>query len=92
MNDWDTILFYIVGVNVITFYMMARDKRKAKKREYRIPERTFWLLGVLGGATGCYLGMRVFRHKTKHRSFVIGMPFILIIQLIGLVFIVFIQS
>ncbi|WP_100012006.1 DUF1294 domain-containing protein [Lentibacillus sediminis] len=86
MNEWDTILFYIVGVNAITFYLMARDKSKAKKQEYRIPERTFWLLGVLGGAAGCYLGMRVFRHKTKHRSFMIGMPLILMIQLIGLVF------
>lgn len=63
---------------MITFMLMGIDKRKAIKHQYRIPERTFWLLTLIGGAMGALIGMNVFRHKTKHRSFVIGMPLLLV--------------
>ncbi|MBY7143197.1 DUF1294 domain-containing protein [Virgibacillus sp. NKC19-3] len=87
MNELNTIIIYILGVNAITFFLMGRDKTRSKKQQYRIPERTFWILSVCGGSLGCYSGMKVFRHKTKHRSFVIGMPFLIIFQLIGIAYI-----
>ncbi|UJL45025.1 DUF1294 domain-containing protein [Virgibacillus sp. NKC19-16] len=87
MNELNTILIYILGVNGITFFLMGRDKQKAKKQHYRIPERTFWTLSVLGGSLGSYSGMKVFRHKTKHRSFVVGMPLLIILQVIGIAYI-----
>ncbi|MBM7597744.1 uncharacterized membrane protein YsdA (DUF1294 family) [Virgibacillus halotolerans] len=82
MNELNTILTYVAGANIITFILMGVDKQKAIKHQYRIPERTFWLLSLIGGAFGSLIGMNVFRHKTKHRSFVIGMPILLIFNCI----------
>lgn len=80
------ILIYLLAVNLVTFIFMGLDKRKAIKHKYRIPERTFWLLSLIGGAVGSLIGMNVFHHKTKHRSFVIGMPLILIVHIILLLY------
>lgn len=74
------IITYITGVNIIAFLIMGIDKQKAKKESYRIPERTLWGLAILGGAFGVWAGMRSFHHKTKHRSFVIGIPVLIILQ------------
>ncbi|MEC5421976.1 DUF1294 domain-containing protein [Virgibacillus sp. C22-A2] len=86
MNELNTILPYIIGVNIITYTLMGVDKQKARKHKYRIPERTFWLLAIAGGALGALIGMKVYRHKTKHRSFTVGMPAILFVHLILLIF------
>jgi len=59
---------------------MYADKQKAKKGLWRIPEKTLFLISILGGSLGGILGMYIFRHKTKHWKFVIGMPLILILQ------------
>ncbi|MGX4669868.1 DUF1294 domain-containing protein [Cerasibacillus sp. JNUCC 74] len=81
MEIWNSLLPYLIGVNSITFLLMGIDKQKAKKQQYRIPERTFWLLAVVGGALGVWLGMKVFHHKTKHITFNIGVPVLLIVQI-----------
>jgi uncharacterized membrane protein YsdA (DUF1294 family) len=73
---------YLVIVNILAFLLMGIDKRKAKKGAWRIPEQTLFLSALIGGSLGANLGMQLFRHKTKHRSFVIGMPAILIVQLL----------
>jgi len=78
----DSTLLYILGVNVITFILMRIDKKKAIEQQYRIPERTFWFLSILGGAIGSYLGMKAFRHKTKHVSFMVGMPILIFVNVI----------
>ncbi|MGM8366758.1 DUF1294 domain-containing protein [Virgibacillus sp. W0181] len=80
MNEYLDLIYYLIGVNFIGFLLMGIDKRKAKKQQYRIPERTFWILALLGGAVGSFIGMQIFRHKTKHKSFVIGMPFVFLCQ------------
>ena len=67
-------------INLIGLIIMGVDKRKAIKGAYRIPEATLFCVALLGGALGTTLGMRIFRHKTKHWYFVVGMPLILIIQ------------
>jgi len=59
---------------------MGVDKRKAIRNAFRIPEATLFCVALLGGSLGTTLGMRIFRHKTKHWYFVIGMPLILIVQ------------
>ena len=61
---------------------MGIDKRRAIRHEWRIPEATLFLIALLGGSMGSIAGMQLFRHKTKHTAFVIGMPCILIIQII----------
>ena len=76
------ILLYFIIINVIGFLAMAIDKWKAKNNAWRIPENTLFSITVLGGGIGTIAGMYVFRHKTKHWYFVIGMPLILIIHII----------
>ncbi|MBS7339186.1 MAG: DUF1294 domain-containing protein [Suilimivivens sp.] len=75
------LLVYFVSVNLIGFAFMGIDKYKAKKRAFRIPEATLFIIAIIGGSIGSLLGMYAFRHKTRHRSFVYGMPFILLVQL-----------
>ena len=74
--------FFLYGilVNILGFFFMFLDKRKAIKNKWRIPEKTLFLLALLGGSLGTTLGMHTFRHKTKHWYFRLGMPLILIIQ------------
>ena len=62
-------LIWIAALSVIALLLYAIDKRKAKKKRWRIPEKTLLLLGFLGGAAGALLGMNLFRHKTKHWYF-----------------------
>lgn len=76
------LISYVVIINIIAFIVMGIDKRKAKKRAWRIPEATLFILAGVGGSIGSIVGMYLFRHKTKHRSFTWGMPAILIIQII----------
>lgn len=73
-------LAYLVLVNSITFAAYGIDKAKAKKHAWRTPEKTLLFLAVLGGSVGAWLGMRIFRHKTKHLKFVIGVPVIFFLQ------------
>ena len=76
------VLAYLLVVNIVGFAMMGIDKRRAKRDAWRIPERNFFIVAVLGGALGCYIGMQVFHHKTLHKAFAIGMPAILIVQIL----------
>lgn len=72
---------YVIIMNIIGVMMMGIDKSRAKKHAWRIPERTLFLISLLGGSVGSLAGMYLFRHKTKHMKFVIGMPLILLIQI-----------
>lgn len=75
------IFWYLLIANLLGLILMGVDKRKAKKGRWRIPEAMLFLVAALGGSLGIILGMYLFRHKTKHRSFTIGMPMILIVQI-----------
>jgi uncharacterized membrane protein YsdA (DUF1294 family) len=72
----------VAFINIIGFILMGYDKRNAKKRSRRIPERRLFTIVVLGGAIGVYFGMRVFRHKTLHSLFKYGVPIMMWIQLL----------
>lgn len=74
-------VLYLIIMNLIGFFAMFLDKQKAKRNKWRIPEKTLFLLALLGGSLGTTLGMRCFHHKTKHWYFKFGMPLILILQL-----------
>ena len=76
------ILLYLLIVNALGFLLMLVDKRKAQKNLWRIPESTLFLMAAIGGSIGSIAGMYKFRHKTKHWQFVIGMPAILIAQIV----------
>lgn len=72
---------FLLFLNSVAFSICGWDKYHAKHRKRRIPERTLFLLATLGGSIGLWCGMYFFRHKTKHQSFVWGIPFILLLQL-----------
>lgn len=80
------LIIYLIIVNVIAFLLMGFDKRRARKQLWRIPEKTLFGSAIIGGSIGAICGMQVFRHKTKHLSFQIGMPAILMIQIVLAVF------
>ena len=80
------ILLYFLIINVIGFLAMAIDKWKAKNNAWRIPENTLFGITVLGGGIGTIAGMYVFRHKTKKPKFTIGMPTILVLEIILVIY------
>ncbi len=78
---------YLIIINAAGFLFMLIDKRKAQKDLWRIPERTLLGIALFGGSFGTLLGMNLFRHKTKHDKFRIGVPLILSVQILLAVFI-----
>ncbi len=76
------LILYIAVMSLIAFGAFGLDKYKAKANRWRIRERTLFILAILGGGIGAFLGMKTFHHKTLHKQFVIGIPAIMIIQLI----------
>lgn len=89
MNVILILSLYVIIVNIAGFAEMGIDKRKARRGAWRIPEANLFLTAAVGGSIGCILGMYTFRHKTRHLSFVLGMPAILIIQLAILGYLLF---
>lgn len=83
------LLAYILIINLIGFTSMGIDKYKARKHLWRIPEKVLFTIAIFGGSIGSNIGMYIFRHKTQHKSFVIGIPTILVLQLILIVVILF---
>lgn len=77
------VVAYLLIINIVAFAMMGIDKAKARRKEWRIPEANLFLSAILGGSIGAIAGMQHFRHKTKHWYFVVGMPAILILQIVA---------
>ena len=78
-----TILLYLLIINASGFLLMLIDKWKAKKNLWRIPEKALLGVALIGGSIGAYAGMQLFRHKTKHLKFTVGIPVIIALQLIA---------
>lgn len=76
------VLLYLIIINAAGFLLMLADKRKARRGAWRIPEATLIGAAALGGSIGVLAGMYLVRHKTRHLKFAIGVPFILIVQLV----------
>ena len=82
---WQNITIYFVVINLFGFFIMWLDKRKAKKGAWRIPEKTLFIITAIGGGIGTTVGMYAFRHKTQKIQFVIGFPFITILEIITII-------
>lgn len=78
----DLTIIYLILINVITFIAFANDKHRARKRQWRIPERNLLLLCGLGGSLGGLLAMYGLRHKTQHTKFTLGVPLIMALQVV----------
>lgn len=85
------LILYLLIINAASFLLMLIDKQKARKKQWRIPERTLFLSAILGGSIGALAGMYLFRHKTKHLSFTLGIPAILIAQIAIFIYIFYLS-
>lgn len=82
MTDYHLfIAIYIIAVNLVTFVTYGIDKYKSIKRKWRISEATLLTMAVIGGSIGAWTGMKVWRHKTMHKKFTIGIPIVFVIHL-----------
>ena len=75
------LLLWLAAANLLAFSLFGIDKLRARRGEWRIPERTLFLAPLLGGSAGGLLGMWVFHHKTRHARFRYGLPLLLLLQL-----------
>ena len=85
MNMPPFLLLYLILINLLGFVLYGVDKAKSKGRNRRIPERTLLWVARLGGGLGCWLGMMLFRHKTKHNRFMILVPLWAVLWVIAVV-------
>ncbi|MCQ5078608.1 DUF1294 domain-containing protein [Gemmiger formicilis] len=76
----NTAVIYLIFMNLIGFGLMGIDKQRARRRDWRIPEKVLFGAALLGGSVGAWAGMYLFHHKTRHWYFVVGMPLILAVQ------------
>ena len=76
------VLLYLIIINASSFFLMLVDKQKARHGAWRIPEATLMWTAILGGSIGSLLGMYLFRHKTRHLKFILGIPLILTLQIV----------
>ena len=86
-SPWGLLAIWLVLINLVTFFVFGLDKLKAKRKVKkesirRVPEKTLFLLSAVGGSVGALLGMKVWHHKTLHKSFRYGIPAILILQIL----------
>lgn len=81
MYNYKFIISVII-LNLISFGLVGIDKFKAKHNKWRIKEKTFFAISALGGSIGVFVGMQTFRHKTKHLSFTLGIPIIILVQIL----------
>ena len=81
------LLYYLIAINIVTFFVYGIDKWKAKQGSWRISEAALLILAVIGGSIGALLGMKVWHHKTMHRKFKYGLPLILLAQIALIYFI-----
>ena len=82
------LAIYLIVINIISFALMGIDKKRAHNKEWRISEAALFTTALLFGSLGSNIGMRYFRHKTKHWYFVIFMPLILVVQIVILAFVI----
>ena len=73
-------MYYLLAINIESFFLYGIDKYKAKKNKWRISEATLLMMAVIGGSIGAWVGMRLWHHKTMHKKFKYGIPIIIIMQ------------
>ena len=85
------VIIYLFVINLIAFVLYGVDKNRAKHSQWRISEKTLLGITLIGGSIGAFVGMHLFRHKTKHWYFKYGVPAILLIH-VALIWIVYTRS
>ena len=80
------MIYYLIFINIVGLLSMYLDKYFAKNNMYRISEKNLFFIAIIGGSIGSIIGMYQFRHKTNHRQFTTGLPFIIFIQIMILIY------
>lgn len=80
------MIYYLIFINIVGLLSMYLDKYFAKNNMYRISEKNLFFIAIIGGSIGSIIGMYQFRHKTKHRQFITGLPFIIFTQIMILIY------
>lgn len=81
INTNSLLIYYLLGINAMTFALYGIDKLRSKKGWWRIPEKTLLMLAAIGGSMGALCGIRLFHHKTKHKKFYLGVSILLVLQI-----------
>lgn len=74
------LLVHLTVISLLAVFLTAADKRRAQAHRWRVPEATLWGIAALGGAAAMFLTMRLIRHKTRHLSFMLGLPLLILLQ------------
>ena len=82
----ELLYIYCILINILSFICFYVDKRRARRKEFRISESFLFIIAFLGGALGSILGMKIFKHKTKRRNFIFGIPLILLLNIVAFVY------
>lgn len=82
------LTLYLIIINAVGLALMLADKRAARKSAWRIPESTLLGIAIVGGCLGIFLGMRLFRHKTRKPRFCIGVPLILAVYALAILWLI----
>lgn len=86
------LIIYFVAINLISVAVCCADKRAAKKHRWRIKESSLFFLSAAGGSIGMYAAMKAIRHKTKHKRFMIGIPLIILLQVLIILFVIYLTN
>ncbi|MGP7816735.1 DUF1294 domain-containing protein [Niallia sp. 01092] len=86
------LAIYFVFINIVGYFLMKVDKKRATKHQYRISEKTLWSIAFLFGSIGLTVGMNTFRHKTKHTNFKVGLPLLSLLEIGIIAYILFLLS
>ncbi len=86
------LIIYVVALNLISSILCFADKKAAVKGYWRVSEKTLFIVSLLGGAPLMYLSMRLFHHKTRHKRFMIGLPVIIIFQVLSAAFFLYVDN
>ncbi|SMB85045.1 Uncharacterized membrane protein YsdA, DUF1294 family [Desulfonispora thiosulfatigenes DSM 11270] len=76
------ISYYLICINILAFIVSGLDKKAAIQHKRRVREKTLFYLALIGGSVGLIVSIYYFRHKTKHKSFTLGVPIIIIVQML----------
>ncbi len=79
-------IIYLIVINIVGYVIMGIDKHRARMNQWRVKENTLFFIAIIGGSAGSILGMQYFRHKTKHNRFIFGMPLILLLQIVLIIY------
>lgn len=82
------LVIYFFIINLFAIFLMKYDKVKAINNQYRVSEKTLFLLALILGGIGIYIGMYLFRHKTKHVKFTVGIPLIIILNILTIYYLI----